>query len=203
MQQPQDDKRRFVVGLGNPGRMYARTRHNLGFRVLQTLRRRWGLQTGRSAFGGRIDEARPRRAQAECRRVMLLEPHTYMNRSGRTVREAVAYYKADVADLLVVLDDMYLPVGQLRARAGGSAGGHKGLADILASLGTDEVARLRIGIGQPPGRMEGVDFVLTPFRGDEIEIIEVAIETATDAVEDWIFCGLAPVMERYNRKPDH
>jgi PTH1 family peptidyl-tRNA hydrolase len=202
VQQAQDERRRFVVGLGNPGRKYAETRHNLGFRVLETLRRRWGVDAARAAFGGQVYDARPRKGTHGSRRVMLIEPQTYMNRSGRTVREATAYYKAAVDEVLVVLDDMALPVGRLRARTGGSPGGHKGLADILACLGTDEVARLRIGIGPPPGRMDGVDFVLAPFRSDEREIIEVAIETAADAVEDWVFRGMDPVMEKYNRKPE-
>ncbi|MGB2822611.1 MAG: aminoacyl-tRNA hydrolase, partial [Phycisphaerae bacterium] len=135
-------------------------------------------------------------------RVLLLEPHTYMNRCGLAVRELAEFHKAGLDEILVVLDDMDLPPGRLRARAGGSAGGQKGLADILARLGSDEVPRLRIGIGRPPPYMDGVDFVLTKFDEDEEEIIEITVRTAADAVEDWVFCGLSFVMEKYNRKPD-
>jgi PTH1 family peptidyl-tRNA hydrolase len=197
-----DETRRFVVGLGNPGRSYERTRHNVGFRVLAVLRRRWGVEGDRKAFGGQMSEARPTRGGAGERRVRLLEPHTYMNRSGLAVREMAAFYKADVEEILVVLDDMNLPVGRLRARSGGSAGGQKGLADVMARLGTDRVPRLRIGIGQPPAFMDGVDYVLSRFTPDEEEIVAEAVETAADAVEDWVFCGLSFVMDKYNRKAE-
>ena len=191
-----------MVGLGNPGRRYARTRHNVGFRVLATLGRRWGADAGRSAFGGRVYDARPSRQDAGARRVMLFEPHTYMNRSGRAVQELAAFYKAAAGDMLVVLDDLNLPLGRLRARASGTAGGQKGLADVLQALGTQDVPRLRIGIGQPPPRMDATDFVLSVFTEDEEEVIGVAVAQAADAVEDWLFSGLTLVMEKYNRKAD-
>jgi PTH1 family peptidyl-tRNA hydrolase len=127
---------------------------------------------------------------------------TYMNCSGQAVQEMAAFYKAELHEILVVLDDMALPVGQLRARAGGSAGGQKGLTDVLAKLGSQQVPRLRIGIGAPPGRMDGADFVLSRFGPAEQEIIDVAIVQAAMAVEDWIFRGLDFVMERYNRKEE-
>jgi len=202
VQDRREDRWRFVVGLGNPGRQYARTRHNVGFRVLEALRRRWGADDGRSAFGGKVYDARPSRPDAGPRRVLLLEPHTYMNCSGRSVREAATFYKAAPDDLLIVLDDMNLPLGRLRARAGGSAGGQKGLADILQALGTQDVPRLRIGIGPPPGRMDGVEYVLSSFGEDEREEVDAAIEAAAEAAEDWVFRGLPSVMGRYNRKPD-
>ena len=196
-----DDRPRFVVGLGNPGPKYARTRHNVGFRVLEALRRRWSLETPRKAFGGLVWDARPAMGGAP-RRVLLLEPHTYMNRSGLAVREMMAFYKAELDEVLVVLDDMNLPPGRLRARSGGSAGGQKGLADILEKLASRQVPRLRIGIGPPPPFMDGVDFVLTTFRTDEEQRIAVAVEAAADAVENWLSHGLAFVMETFNRKPD-
>jgi len=202
VREEQDDRRRFVVGLGNPGRKYARTRHNVGFRVLDVLRCRWGAEAPRKAFGGEVCDARPARPGDGERRVLLLEPHTYMNRSGLAVREMAEFYKARLEEILVVLDDMNLPPGRLRARPGGSAGGQKGLADVLVRLGGEEVPRLRIGIGRPPPTMDGVDFVLTKFDEDEEEMIEIVVQTAADAVEDWVFCGLAFVMEKYNRKPD-
>lgn len=202
MQDKTLDTTRFVVGLGNPGRKYARTRHNVGFRVIEVLCERWGANGGRSAFGGRVFDARPRRIEADRRRVLLLAPQTYMNRSGRSAREMVSFYKATPQNLLVVLDDTALPLGRLRARAGGSAGGHKGLADVLGQLGTECVARLRIGIGSPPPAWDTVDFVLSAFREDEEEIIKAAIRLAAEAVEDWVFDGIDSVMSKYNRKSE-
>ena len=194
-------ERRFVVGLGNPGRDYAETRHNIGFRVVAALRGRWRLDAGRRAFSGRTWEARLQRAGTD-RRVVLLEPYTFMNCSGRAVQEMMRFYKADFENLLVVLDDMALEFGRLRMRPEGSHGGHNGLADIIASLGSQSIPRLRIGIGNPPGRMEGRDFVLSRFRGQEVETIADAIERAADAVEDWLFSGSRYVMDHYNRKSD-
>jgi PTH1 family peptidyl-tRNA hydrolase len=189
----QDDRTRFVVGLGNPGRKYERTRHNLGFRVLDELQRRWDADGPRQAFDGLVWNARPGA------RVVLLAPQTYMNCSGRSVAQMVRFYKADVEDVLVVLDDIALAPGQIRVRAGGSAGGHNGLTDVLASLATDQVPRLRIGIGQP-GRMDQVDFVLSRFSADEEPAVESAIAAAADAVEDWVLHGIRCVMDKYNRR---
>jgi len=134
------------------------------------------------------------------RAVTLFEPHTFMNCSGEAVEALTAFYKADCRDLLVVLDDLALPVGALRARARGSAGGHKGLADVLRRLGTQEVPRLRIGIGAPPPHMDAVHYVLAAFEDDETSDIERIIERAADAVEDWIDRGIDRVMDKYNKK---
>lgn len=201
MSPTEEQRTKLVVGLGNPGRDYARTRHNVGFRVLDSLRRRWQLEEGRRAFSGRLNDGRPRRGAAEAR-VLLLEPHTYMNCAGRSVRETATFYRLAIEDVLAVLDDMALPLGRLRMRADGSAGGHNGLADVLTAMGGLNLPRLRIGIGAPPGGMEGRDFVLSEFRDDERETIERAIESAADAVEDWVFHGTPYVMDRYNRKAE-
>jgi PTH1 family peptidyl-tRNA hydrolase len=194
-----DDNTRFVVGLGNPGRRYAGTRHNLGFRVVERLVGRWASPGGRHGFAGVVHESRPRRGE-RTRRVVMLTPLTYMNRSGRAVAELVRFYKAGVGDVLVVLDDMALPAGRLRARAGGSAGGHNGLADVLASLGTQDVPRLRIGIASPPPGVDPTAYVLGRFEPHEAETIDRAVRDAEQAVEDWVFEGIDCVMERYNRK---
>jgi PTH1 family peptidyl-tRNA hydrolase len=190
---------RFVVGLGNPGQEYRLTRHNLGFRVAEALARRWLAGPGKAAFGGRLAEARRRRGDQE-RRVMLFWPRTHMNCSGQAVRELVGFYQAPLQDVLIVLDDLAMDLGRLRLRAKGSAGGHKGLADVIAALGSRELPRLRIGIGSPPGGMDAVDYVLQPFRPDELETVEAAVRQAADAVEDWLFEGLAPAMDKHNRK---
>jgi len=196
------DRKLFVVGLGNPGRQYVQTRHNVGFRVVDLLASRWSAGEGKAAFGGQIWEVRPAGAQGLSRTVVLFEPHTYMNRSGQAVRELSAFYKAEPDEMLVVLDDMNLPVGRVRLRAEGSSGGQKGLADVVGQLGTRAVPRLRIGIGSPPGRMDGADFVLSKFTPAEFENIQAAIQAAADAVNDWVFRGMNYAMETYNRKPD-
>lgn len=200
---PEDtaQRRRFVVGLGNPGRRYAGTRHNVGFLVVEGLRRHWGLDDGRSGFQGRVTDGRAGLPGTDAPPVTLLEPATYMNRSGQAVAEMVAFYKASPGDVLVVMDDMALEVGRLRFRSGGSAGGHNGLDDILRAMGTRDVPRLRIGIGQPPGRMDPADYVLGRFGGDEREAIDHAVARAVDAVDDWIARGSTYVMDKYNRRP--
>ena len=196
------EKAKVVVGLGNPGRQYANTRHNVGFRVAGVLADRWVAGPPREAFGGQFCRARvgPRRGLplAAERVVMLLKPHTYMNRSGRSVRELTDFYKVACEDVMVVLDDMALLPGRLRIRGFGSAGGHKGLSDVLAAMGTDMVPRLRIGIGQPGEFMDTTDFVLSPFGPGEAETIADAVDRAASAVEDWLFKGLNYVMDKYN-----
>lgn len=196
------DKARLIVGLGNPGRRYERTRHNVGFRVADALAGRWQAAPWKSAFGGLLSEAIVARAGRQ-ERVRLLKPETFMNASGQVARQTVNYYRLAVEDVLVVLDDMALPLGRLRARPGGSAGGHKGLVDIIRAMGTDQVARLRIGIGQPPEFMTGEDYVLAAFGEDENNVIMQAVESAAQAAEDWLFEGLTPVMDKYNRPSEN
>lgn len=185
-----------MVGLGNPGRQYARTRHNVGFEVIETLRRRLGLDKGRKAFDGIVTEW-PSPCDG-CRRVFLLQPQTFMNLSGRSAGTLAGFYKVAPPDVLVVLDDLALPLGQLRARAQGSAGGHKGLSDVLAALGTPDVPRLRIGIGPRPAQIAGTDFVLGTFAPAEQPVVQKALELTADAVLDWVRQGIAFVMNRYN-----
>ena len=199
--EPDANRRRLVVGLGNPGSRYAATRHNVGFRVVDELARRWSADGPKEDFQARVWDARPAR-RGEAARVLLMQPLTFMNRSGQACRKAVDFYKVDAADVLVVMDDMALPTAALRARAGGSAGGQKGLADVLTTMGTQQIPRLRIGIGQPPPGWDGADYVLSTFRDDETEDIGAAIGQAADAVEDWVFHGLTYVMDRYNRMGD-
>lgn len=184
---------KLVVGLGNPGSEYAKTRHNVGFHVVEELSRRWAYPKGRKQFSGVLADG-----QIRGERVLLLEPMTYMNRSGVSVREASSFWKIDLAEVLVVLDDMALPTGRLRLRPKGSAGGHNGLSNIIQQIGTDEFARLRIGIGQVEGeRMVG--HVLGAFSTEEQPIISRAIGTAADAVECWVAQGIDAAMTSFNR----
>lgn len=200
--------RRFIVGLGNPGRRYVTTRHNAGFRVLDVLRDRWGLGDGQSRFDAliwdtrRVASSRVDAPAGEAVKVTLLAPMTYMNNSGRAVRQALDFYKADAANgqLLVVMDDIALPTGRLRLRPGGSAGGQKGLADIIRACGTDAIHRLRVGIDAPPGRMDAADYVLGKFSKTEEDIIGPAIDQAADVAEDWLFLGMDKLMETCNRR---
>ena len=192
---------KLVIGLGNPGRAYQGTRHNVGFAVVDALVRRWGAGKGRKAFDGVAFDARVALGGRD-RRVTLFQPQTYMNLSGSAVGQLAGFYKAELNDVLVVLDDMALPLGQLRFRAGGSSGGHRGLADVLGTVGSEELPRLRIGIGSPPPSCEASDFVLRRFDGGEQEIIDRAVELAGRAVEDWIVLGLTYLMGNYNKKTE-
>ncbi len=158
----------LIVGLGNPGRSYTQTRHNLGFMVCDYLHTVWKGTRYRSRFKGMLSTCRP----VEGRTVGLLKPMTYVNLSGLSVSEAVNHLKLSRDRILIILDDVNLPVGRIRIRRRGSAGGHKGLQSVLESLGTDEVPRLRIGIGPLPPGEDLVSYVLSPFAGGELEILQ-------------------------------
>jgi len=186
---------KLIVGLGNPGRQYEQTRHNLGYKVLDCLARRWGVQLQKMRFEGLFAMKRIGQTQAA-----LLKPLTFMNNSGRSVAAAVRYYKLPLENLLVISDDMALPLGQLRLRPSGSDGGHKGLADIILHCGDDRFARLRIGIDCPPGRIDPADYVLSPFRADEQPVVEQAVQQAADAVEMWLEKGIEATMNVFNRR---
>ncbi|RMF45460.1 MAG: aminoacyl-tRNA hydrolase [Planctomycetota bacterium] len=189
---------KMVVGLGNPGPKYERTRHNVGFDVLNRLAQRLSAPAAQSKFEGLVTTARVDGDQ----RLVLVWPLTYMNQSGRCVQAAARFYKINVqSDLLVVCDDLSLPLGRLRMRARGSAGGQKGLADILRCLGTQEVPRLRIGIGAPPPRWDAADYVLSRFTADEQAEMAEAQSRACDAVLAWCKHGVSHAMNEYNKSP--
>lgn len=185
--------RKLIFGLGNPGRRYSRTRHNLGFEVVGCLSRRHGIRLGRGRFRcsqgqGEIDECP----------VVLIRPHTYVNLSGQTVAGAVRFYQLDHHEIMVICDDLNLDLGELRLRRSGSPGGHHGLESIIERLGTQEFPRLRIGIGNPPLGMEGFDYVLSRFPREEREQASEMIERAADAVEVWVSLGIEEAMNRFN-----
>ncbi len=184
---------KLIVGLGNPGRKYENTRHNVGFEVLNVLAGRHGDGAVKEKFDGRLAEA------TICgERALLLWPATLMNRSGSSVGPAVEFYKLTLADVLVVCDDFNLPLGKLRFRREGSAGGQKGLADIIRRFGTEELSRLRIGIGPVPDAWEGADFVLGKFTASERKEIDEAIARAADGVERWVAEGIGAAMNQFN-----
>jgi PTH1 family peptidyl-tRNA hydrolase len=184
---------RLVVGLGNPGRRYEGTRHNLGYAVLAELARRLGVGPPKVKFHGELADG-----ELTGQKILLLSPVTYMNRSGTSVRAAKDFYSLADEDLLVICDDLSLPLGKLRLRAAGSAGGHKGLEDVIAKLQSDGFPRLRIGIGEPPGSWDAADFVLARFTKEQLPEIDLAVLQAADAVMDWVRQGVAYCMNHYN-----
>lgn len=183
----------LIVGLGNPGPEYARNRHNVGFQTLDILGARYGLR-----FDQRQHHARLTRGQIAGCPVLLAKPLTYMNVSGQAVSALLTRRKVDTPRLLVVLDDLDLPLGVLRLRPGGGHGGHKGLRSIIQSLDTSDFARLRMGIGRPPGRMDPADYVLRNFARAEEPEAAVMRERAADAIEAWLLAGLDEAMNRFN-----
>jgi len=182
---------KLIVGLGNPGAKYAGTRHNVGFAVIDSLAQ--SPRAGRflSRFQGQAAELRE-----DPYRVLLVKPDTFMNLSGRCVRQFVDFYQIAPADLLVVCDDINLPLGKLRVRARGTHGGHNGLRDIQAHLGTTEYARLRIGVGAPDEH--AIDHVLGRFRPAERAVADDAVALAAQAVGVWIHQGVEACMNQYN-----
>lgn len=184
---------KLVVGLGNPGRRYAGTRHNIGFEVLAELAKRFGTSRPKSRFEGEAVEA-----NIDGESALLLCPHTYMNRSGYSVQPARDFYKLENEQLLVVCDDINLPLTRLRLRSTGSSGGQKGLRDIIQRLGTDCVARLRIGVGPPRENWDVADFVLSKFEKHERADVQSTILRAADAVADWSRHGMEYCMNQYN-----
>lgn len=189
---PSSPPTKFIVGLGNPDPEYTSTRHNVGFRVVDELAARHGAPRLRRRFQARVTQISLGEEQ-----VLLLQPLTYMNRSGLAVAAMLQFYQASPQDLLVVCDDFQLPLGKLRLRRKGSAGGHRGLQSIIAQLGTQEFPRLRLGIGNP-GAQDPVEYVLSPFPEEEREIIAPAIVRAAEACEVCMREGLEAAMNQFN-----
>ena len=184
---------KLVVGLGNPGREYQGTRHNIGYMVLAELFQRFGRPKPKGRFHGEVVEI-----QVGGEKVLLLSPTTYMNRSGLSVREAVSFYKLALTELLVICDDLNLPFGKLRIRTNGGSGGQKGLQDIIQKLATEDFCRARVGIGQSPDPSVTADYVLSRFNTSEQKSIPDVIVNAANAVESWIQHGAAETMNRFN-----
>jgi PTH1 family peptidyl-tRNA hydrolase len=185
---------KMIVGLGNPGREYVGTRHNTGFKVIDALAETLGIEVRKRKFGARFGSG-----EFANRKLILLKPWQFMNRSGQAVATALGFYKLGANDLLVVTDDMALDPGRIRIRAKGSAGGHNGLADIIEKLATNQFARLRIGIGQSPDEWT-VDYVLDRPTESEKPLLDAAIAKARDAVLCWIESGIDEAMNKFNVK---
>ena len=186
---------KLVVGLGNPGRKYDGTRHNVGFDVLGLMADRHHLEWESAPADALI--ARWRAAS-----VLLVKPLTFMNLSGHAVGELTRFYKVEREDILVIVDDANLDLGRLRARPSGSAGGHNGLKSIIGALGSEDFARLRVGVGRGDARRDLADHVLATFDPQEREDVAEAVGRAADAAALFVSDGMGPVMNRFNRKED-
>jgi PTH1 family peptidyl-tRNA hydrolase len=184
---------KLVVGLGNPGRRYEGTRHNIGYIVLAELARKYGDGSVKTRFHGETVEA-----DFQGQKALLLSPTTFMNLSGTSVQEAMSFYKLAGEDLLVICDDLNLPVGKLRFRSRGSSGGQKGLENIIRRLATEEFSRLRIGVGAAPEGWNWADYVLGKFSPQERPLVEEATWSAADAVVAWANQGIEFCMNQYN-----
>ncbi len=197
---------KLVVGLGNPGSAYVGTRHNVGFEVVDALAERLGWVATPGAFD-RLAKAKFDALAMDGslstvtggdERLLLLKPMTFMNLSGQAVQAAMAFHKVGPADLVVVLDDLALPCGTLRLRAGGSSGGHNGLKDIQRVLGTDQYPRLRLGIDPTPPRVAGKDYVLGKFTPEQRDRLAPAVGRAAGAIVTWVDKGIVPAMSQFN-----
>jgi peptidyl-tRNA hydrolase, PTH1 family len=184
---------KIIVGLGNPGREYAATRHNVGFIVVNELARRASAEGTKKRFRSEIREGRLRD-----QRIVLVAPQTYMNLSGHAVREVINWYHTPLEDVLIVFDDMDIPFGQLRIRPSGTAGGHNGLKSIVEQLGTTEIPRLRVGIGR--ARTAARSHVLSRFSPEEERALPDLSRSVCDAIELWIVDGMSKSMNEINRK---
>ncbi len=186
--------RYLIVGLGNPGPEYDQTRHNVGFRCVDAL-----VQAHGFAFDQKKkSKARTAGGTIAGKRVLIAKPQTYMNLSGTSVQGLAAFYQIPPKNIIVILDDLDLPLGTLRIRSRGGSAGHKGLTDIIQRLGTQDFPRIRFGIGRPSGRLDPAAYVLRRFDQDELPIINPAVDRAVKAVEVWLTEGIDIAMNRYN-----
>ncbi|EMJ6445163.1 TPA: aminoacyl-tRNA hydrolase [Bacillus cereus] len=184
---------KLIVGLGNPGREYELTRHNIGFMAIDELAKRWNISLNEQKFKGVFGAG-----FVNGEKVILLKPLTYMNLSGESIRPLMDYYKIDVEDFVVMYDDLDIPVGKLRLRMKGSAGGHNGVKSTISHLGTQEFQRIRMGIDRPKNGMKVVDYVLGRFTSEEIPDVNRSIEKAADACEEWLNKPFLQIMNTFN-----
>jgi peptidyl-tRNA hydrolase, PTH1 family len=184
----------LIVGLGNPGAEYVQTRHNAGFQVLERLAARWGTKWGNE----KKFSARVARCNRDDRNVLLCQPQTYMNSSGEAVAALTSFYHVSTSQLLVIVDDADLPLGELRLRPSGSSGGHHGLESIEQHMDTRQYARLRVGIGRQNAAREITGHVLSRFNSTEASLIDKVLTLAADQAECWLTAGIQKAMSQYN-----
>ncbi len=187
----------LIVGLGNPGLKYEKTRHNAGFIIVEALAEKFGLQfKNESRFSGKVAQG------VVCgKSLFLLKPQTYMNLSGQSVQQILSFYKIDLNNMIIITDDIALPLGQLRLRKSGSSGGHNGLASIEKSLGSSQYCRLKVGIGdRAHGTLE--DHVLSRFTSDELLVLENVKVNCLEGISLWLTHGIDKAMNQVNKKRD-
>jgi peptidyl-tRNA hydrolase, PTH1 family len=185
---------KIIVGLGNPGKQYEKTRHNVGFEVIDELSKKWSISLDQAKHKGIYGVGMVRGEK-----VLLLKPLTYMNLSGESISAVMHFFKVEIADVVIIYDDLDLPPGRIRLRQKGSAGGHNGIKSSIAHLGTQEFNRIRIGIGRPIGRIPVPDYVLGRFSSEEWDQVRAMIEKSADACETWLEKPFVQVMNEYNQ----
>ena len=188
---------KIVVGIGNPGKQYAGTRHNVGYRVVESLAAKLGAGSGRERFESVVQDT-----VIDGEKLLLMRPLTYVNLSGMAVRRAMDWFGGAPEDVMVVADDMNLPVATIRVRQRGSGGGHHGLESIIDHLGTIDFPRIRIGIGSPGPHIDGADYVLSRFADEEEKLVAESCNRAADAVLVWARRGIEQCMNEFNRKKE-
>jgi PTH1 family peptidyl-tRNA hydrolase len=189
-----EERCRIIVGLGNPGKEYANNRHNVGFMIADQLAARHNLK-----FSRMMNKAIVALGEIAGCKVILVKPQTFMNLSGESVGPIVKFYKADLSHLLVIYDELDLPLGQLRMRPKGGAGGHNGMKSIIAQLGSDAFPRLRVGIGRPPGQRDPKDYVLEDFTSSELITLAPAFARAVEGIQRWLTEGIDSAMNFINQ----
>jgi PTH1 family peptidyl-tRNA hydrolase len=183
----------LIVGLGNPGREYRNTRHNMGFLAIDTLAQKWGFKNLKVQSKAIITSG-----IVSGQKVFLAKPQTYMNLSGQAVSGLINFYKISLDHLLVINDDIDLPFGTIRIRPGGGSAGQKGIGSIIERLGTEDFARMRLGVGRPPGQMTSADYVLKQFNKEEEEFLKNFLDKAGEAAEEFVASGLDAAMNKFN-----
>jgi PTH1 family peptidyl-tRNA hydrolase len=185
---------KLIVGLGNPGKQYEQTRHNIGFIVIDKIAEKLNMRLDQAKFKGLFGAG-----FVEGEKVLLLKPLTYMNLSGESIRAIMDFYQIDLDDILVIYDDLDLPAGKIRLRQKGSAGGHNGIKSTISHLGTQEFNRVRVGINRPTNGMAITDYVLGRFIQEEQDLIQEAVERSAEACIEWIKKPFLQVMNTYNQ----
>jgi|SRR5699024_5592537 len=184
-----------IIGLGNPGKKYKETRHNIGFLVIDELVNRQQLSLSKSKFKCQYEMS-----NLQQEKVIFVQPQTFMNLSGEGVRPLLDYYNIDIEDIVVIYDDLDLPVGKIRLREKGGHGGHNGIRSLIEHLGTKEFKRIRVGVGRPANAQPIVSYVLKPFAKEETDDVNHAIMVSADAAETWVEKSFNEAMNQFNQK---
>jgi PTH1 family peptidyl-tRNA hydrolase len=187
----------IVVGLGNPGKGYSSSRHNVGFMVIDELAKGLGVNLKKKGFRSHYAQA-----SIEEKRLLLLKPDTYMNRSGEALSDVIEFFKIPTEDLIVVHDEMDLPLGNIKVKVGGGSAGHRGIESIINSLGQSDFIRVRVGIGKPVQKSQAIGHVLSQFEKDEKELVNIVVNRAKDAVLEIVLSGAENAMNKFNRRAE-